>query len=98
MKPCKRIEIIIEAPMADKVRHELESLGVSGYTQIPVASGMGDRGTRREDDPTGTFTNCIFIVASENDEEMERIVAGIRPILSRSGGVCLVSDATWVKH
>ncbi|XOV89240.1 MAG: P-II family nitrogen regulator [Pseudomonadota bacterium] len=98
MKPCKRIEIIIEQPIASRVQKRLDDIGVSGYTMLPGASGRGDRGTRREDDPTGTFTNCVFIVACDDDDEAERVVAGIRPLIARSGGVCLVTDAYWVKH
>lgn len=98
MKPCKRIEIVIEQPMAPRLKKQLDQIGVSGYTIIPGASGRGDRGRRRKDDPTGTFVNCVFIVACENDEEANRVVDEVRPLLSRSGGICLVSDAEWVKH
>jgi nitrogen regulatory protein PII len=98
MNPCKRIEIVIEQPLAQRLKKQLDDIGVSGYTIIPGASGRGDRGIRRKDDPTGTFTNCIFIVACEDPDEVTRVVDGVRPLLSRSGGICLVSDAYWVKH
>jgi hypothetical protein len=52
----------------------------------------------RGDDPTGTATNCVFIVICEDDETAQRIVEGVRPFLTRSGGVCLVSDAHWLRH
>ncbi len=98
MKPCKRIEIVIEQPLAPRLKKQLDAIGVSGYTVIPGASGRGDRGVRRKDDPTGTFVNCVFIVACEDADEAQRVVAEVRPLLSRSGGICLVSDAYWVKH
>lgn len=98
MNPCKRIEIVIEQPMASRMKKQLDAIGVSGYTLITGASGRGDRGKRRKDDPTGTFVNCVFIVACEDSDEAERVVNEVRPLLSRSGGICLVSDAQWVKH
>ena len=98
MKPCKRIEIVIEQRLAQRVADLLVELGAPGYTLIGRASGRGDRGVRRADEPTGTATNCFFMIACDDDEVVQRIVDGIRPVLTRSGGVCLVSDANWVRH
>lgn len=98
MKPCKRLEIVIEHSVAARLASRLDEAKVTGYTVIPGASGRGDRGTRRNDDPTGTLSNCIFIIACETQAEAESITELVRPLLSRSGGICLVSDATWVKH
>lgn len=98
MKPCKRLEIVIEKPMAQRLAVKLNELGAPGYTCLDHAIGSGDRGLRGAYEPTGTETNCVFIVACETEEEAISIVDGIRPMLSRSGGICLVSDALWVKH
>lgn len=98
MKPCKRIEIVIEQPLARRLAERLDELGAPGYTLIPNASGRGDRGLRRGDELTDTFTNCVFIVASDDDAVVTRIVEGVRALIARSGGVCLVSDALWVRH
>jgi len=97
VKPCKRIEIVIEEAHAGRLEEQLEQLGAPGYTQIPRASGRGDRGLRRGDDPVGTLTNCVFIVACD-EATATRIVDGIRALLTRAGGICLVSDAAWVRH
>jgi nitrogen regulatory protein PII len=96
MKPCKRIEIVIERALAKRTAQVLDELAAPGYTMISRASGRGDRGRRRGDDPTDT--NCVFIVACEDDALVGRIVEGVRPLLKKYGGYCLVSDATWVVH
>ena len=98
MKPCKRIEIVIEQSLARRLAERLDELGVPAYTAIPRARGRGDRGPRRGDDPTGTDTNCVFIIACQDEALVAQIVEGVRPLLSRAGGVCLVSDAHWVLH
>jgi hypothetical protein len=59
---------------------------------------MGDRGLRRADDPTGTSTNCVFLIACDNDKDVQKIVDAIRPVLAKSGGICLISEALWVRH
>ena len=98
MKPCKRLEIVVEKPIARLVVRVLMELGAPGYTMVDQASGQGDRGERRADDPTGTSTNCLIIVACETTEEVTALVEGVRPYLTESGGICLVSDAMWVRH
>lgn len=98
MKPCKRIEIVIEQPLAQRLAQRLVDLEAPGYTVVDHAGGMGDRGVRRADEPTGTSTNCVFIIACDEQHVVDQIIEGVRPILSRSGGICLVSDAMWVRH
>jgi nitrogen regulatory protein PII len=98
MKPCKRIEIVIEQTLARRMASRLDELGTPGYTLISNVSGRGDRGLRQADELTDTFTNCIFVIASDDENQVSRIIEGVRAVLSRAGGVCLVSDASWVKH
>lgn len=98
MKPCKRIEIVIEEHLAGRMADQLDAAGATGYTVIRRAGGSGVRGVRRADDPTGTATNCVFIVACDDDAQIEKIIATIRAVLKRSGGLCLVSDAAWVTY
>jgi len=97
MQPCKRIEIVIEEPLLRRMLAALEEIGVPGYTVIRGVSGRGDRGERRGDDVTSVFTNCLVLVAC--DAELATQVANVvRPVLSASGGVCIVSDAQWLRH
>ena len=42
MKPCKRIEIVIEAPLAQRLAERLRQLGAPGFTLIPEVRGAGD--------------------------------------------------------
>lgn len=84
--------------MAPKVVELLRELHVSGFTSIANASGEGDRGIRRADELAGDSSNTIFIIACEDEALMQRVVEGVRPLISRSGGICLVSNAQWLKH
>ncbi len=98
MKHCKRIEIVIEKALAKRLGDALKESGAPGYTFIDHAGGFGDRGLRRADEPTGTATNCVFIVACPDQEAVDKVVELVRPVLSRSGGICLISDAMWLRH
>ncbi len=97
MKACKRVEIIIDEPLLRRVVDLLTDVNAPGYTIFHNVTGAGDRGRRRGDELTGVFNNCCVLIAC--DAQMaETIIEGIRPILQRSGGACLVSDAFWIRH
>ena len=98
MKPCKRIEIVIESPQAQRLTDVLKELGAAGFTMIPDVRGSGDRGERRADELSGDSSNCLIMIACETQATVDTIVEAVRPLLSRSGGVCLVSDALWLRH
>ena len=96
MRDCSRIEIIIERAFAERLCDALDDAGAAGYTVIPRASGRGDRGIRRGDDPSGTLTNCVILVISEGEDQTEALVNAVRPLIKRFGGVCVVSAARWI--
>jgi nitrogen regulatory protein PII len=98
MRPCKRIEIVIERSHSEALDRVLRDTGINAFTLIQNVGGSGDRGYRRADDVTDTDENCIFIIAMENPDTVTAIVDAVRPILKRCGGMCLVSDAEWVVH
>jgi nitrogen regulatory protein PII len=98
MRPCKRIEIVLERSQMDRLVRALQDAGASGYTVIMNAGGGGDRGYRRADDVTDTDENCVFIVAAEDEAQSRAILDKVRPILERYGGMCLVSEAQWLIH
>lgn len=98
MRPCKRLEIVIERSQATKLEGILKEAGATGFTVIQNAGGGGDRGYRRADDVTDTDENCVFVVAVEKDSIVHEVVEAVRPILQRFGGICLVSEANWVIH
>ena len=97
MRPVKRLEIVAATVDVPKVLKLLEELKVSGYTLIRDAEGMGDRGRRLADDMTDVFSNSYILVAC-SEELAVKVAKRVQPILERFGGVCLVSDATWIRH
>lgn len=98
MQASHRIEIVIEEPLAPELIRRLRELDVPGYTVIPRAGGNGDRGIRRGDELAGDSSNCVFIIACEDEALVDRITDAVRPMLSRSGGMCLVSECRALIH
>jgi len=97
VRPVKRLEIIVDSPELDEIIKLIESANVTGYTIIRDVLGRGDRGPQFGFALSGAFSNCYILVACE-PETATALVEMVRPILTRRGGVCLVSDAEWVRH
>ncbi len=97
MKPVKRVEIVVEALVLQRVTEVIEAAGITGYTVIRNAGGKGSHGERFEDELVDTHRNAYLVVACD-EARLEPLLLALRPLLSRYGGMCLVSDARWVVH
>ncbi len=98
MQAIKKVEIIIDYLESPRLLERIQKEGMAvGYTVIKEVVGSGGRGERTGDGFLGELTNSYILIACSEDEA-KRIVEIVQPILKRFGGVCLVSDAMWVKH
>ena len=97
MIPVKRVEIVVVAPLAGRVTTIFARHGLKGWTMVPNVRGQGEHGIQRGDDLTGVSSNHLLVTTCK-EEQLESLVADLRPLLARSGGACLVSDASWVEH
>ncbi len=98
MQAIKKVEIIVAYLELARLLELLQKEGLAvGYTVIKEAVGSGGRGERTGDGLSGELTNSYLLIACSEDEA-QRIVEIVRPMLKRFGGLCLVSDALWVKH
>ncbi len=93
----KRIEIVIPEHLLREVVELLDRHRPGGYTVMRGLSGKGDRGVQSGDGIVGEFSNAAVLVAC--DAALARpLLDELRPLLGRFGGMCLVSDAEWLKH
>ena len=97
MKAVKRVEIVVETLVLSQVTDLIEATGIRGYTVIRNAGGKGGHGERFEDELTDLHRNSFLVVACD-EAELAPLLESLRPLLSRYGGMCLVSDALWVRH
>ncbi len=97
MRDVKRIEIVVEATQEETIRQLIDEAGIDGFTMLHAVAGRGQRGERSSDGLSRAFQNVVFLIAAP-EEETSTFVESIRDVLRRTGGICLVSDARWLKH
>jgi len=87
----KKVEIVTDSLELEKVVAILDREGVSGYTIVRDVVGKGRRGVRRGDLLTDAMNNSYVITVCA-EEKLAGIIKGLRPILKKFGGICIVSD------
>jgi hypothetical protein len=92
----KRVEILIDTPLAPRLVQAAADAGIAGYTLIPVQSGAGRSGTWRGDHVTGAQTKMIFLtIASE--ENAGKLVDTLAPHLESYGMLLTLCDVQVVR-
>ena len=97
MKPVKRIEIVIDAPHSRHITELLTKHGLKGWSIVRNVTGSGERGEQRGDEVTGVSSNHLILTTCPPDR-IESLLEELRTILTRIGGICMVSDAHWLIH
>ncbi len=97
MTPVKRIELIVPEHLLREVLELLDRHRPGGYTVMRGLAGKGPRGVQSGDGIVGEFSYAWVLVACEA-AVMPALAAELRPLLSRFGGLCLVSDAMSLEH
>ena len=97
MKALKRVELVVGTLESSKVIKILDDNKIDGYTMIKNVLGRGDKGIKDGEGLHNAFQNTYIIVAC-SAEELESITEPLRTVLTKSGGVCLVSEAQWLVH
>ena len=97
MNAVKRVEIVVGSRHARAVIELLSDVGVEGWTVLKGASGAGNRGVQFADEPTVGGSNTWILTACE-EATFDALRERLRELLKRVGGVCLVSEAMWLRH
>ncbi len=93
----KKIEIITDYAFLNRLVKLIDDTGVSGYTILKDVAGKGLRGSKDGHGIAGGFKNCYIMVCCD-EIEARKVVEAVRGVISRYGGICIVSDAHWVIH
>ena len=93
----KKIEVITDSVLQRRLIQAVDATGVSGYTIIKDVAGKGLKGDKDGHGISGGFKNFYMMVICD-EIETKKVVEAVKPIISKYGGICIVSDAHWVIH
>jgi len=93
--PKKRIEIIIEAPMQQRVTKILAAHGVSGWTVFPAIAGGGRNENRwTADGSVSRAGAAVMILCITSAERLDPMLEEIFQVVDRYIGLVAISDCT----
>lgn len=92
----KRVEILIDTPLAPRLIQAASDCGIAGYTLIPVQSGAGRGGTWHDDHISGATAKTIFLTIASK-EKANRFIDMLAPYLTDYGMLLTLSDVEVVR-
>ena len=93
---AKRVEIIIEAPMEDRLTDALTAAGVTGFTVLPVLGGSGRSGQWTRDGQIGR-SGMVAVVCLIAPERLDGLLDAVFAVVQRHIGVVSVSDVQVIR-
>ena len=92
MHTAKRVEIVIEKPLENRLTDVLNEAGVSGYTIVPVRGGSGRSGPWTREGQVGR-AGMVMIVCLIRPERLDSLLDAAFAVVERHIGVVSVTDA-----
>lgn len=89
---ARRVEIIIEAPMAGRLTDALTEAGVTGFTVLPVLGGSGRSGTWSREGQVGSAGGMAAVVCIVRPERVDSLLEAAFSVVERHIGVICVTD------
>jgi hypothetical protein len=92
----KRIEILVDTPLAPRIVAQIKAVDISGWSLIHVDSGGGRSGEWQHDDVTGASTKTIVLVIA-SEAKTEALVESLAPLLDSYRLLLLIGDVQVVR-
>jgi hypothetical protein len=92
----RRIEVLVDAPLARRVIAIARAAGIAGYTLLPTLEGEGRGGHWSDDQISGAQSKRLFLSVTSEDKA-QAFVDGIAPLLDSHGLVLLIGDVDVVR-
>lgn len=93
----RRIEMIVEAPLEERLTRLLDKLSVKGYTVIPAISGRGQEGGWRREGLVGGAGQMIVIVCILDPSRADEIISKLYDFMQNRIGIISISDVDVIR-
>jgi len=92
----KRIEILVDTPLAPRIIAQIKAVDISGWSLIHVDSGGGRNGEWRHDDVTGGAGKTI-VLAIASEQKTDALVDRLAPLLDSYRLLLTIGDVQVVR-
>ena len=92
LHPMKEIRVIVAGEHRAFVTEVFDKMNATGYTIIGNVSGKGHHGFREAHFMFSEQESLVMIMTVVPEENVEPILAGLRPLFARHSGVMFVED------
>jgi hypothetical protein len=92
----KRIEILVDTPLAPRIIAQIKAVDISGWSLIHVDSGGGRNGEWQHDDITGAAAKTILLAVT-SDEKAQSLVEALAPLLDSYRLLLTIGDVQVVR-
>lgn len=92
----KRIEILVDTPLAPRIVKYIKTADISGWSVIHVDSGGGRAGEWQHDDVTSAAAKTIVLTVT-SEEKAQRLVDAVAPVLDSYRLLLTIGDVQVVR-
>ncbi|MEM7778957.1 MAG: transcriptional regulator [Pseudomonadota bacterium] len=91
----KRIEILTDKALQDRITDTIDAVGITGWTITPVSSGKGREGRWRQESVMST--DKVFVLTIASEERAEKLADELAPMLNSLGILLLMWDVQVIR-
>lgn len=92
----RRVEVLVDQPLVPTIEKRAEESGIEHFTVLRALSGRGHTGQWTDDQLSGAIAKRLFLAVTK-EEDAERFVNAITPLLDSHGLVLFLSDVEVVR-
>lgn len=89
---AKRIAIVIEEPVLERLTDAMQQAGVSGYSVLPILGGFGQSGPWSADSVIGKAGTLVQVVCIIRPDGLDQLIEHAFPLVERHIGIITVTD------
>lgn len=95
--PKKRIEIMVEAPLMERVLRILDASPAQGYSVLPVLAGKGLSGSWHRDGLVGRAGQVVQVFCIVDETRVDDVLEPLFRLVSKQIGIVTVSDVSVIR-
>ena len=92
----RRIEVLVDRPLVQRIVEAAEVAGVTGYTLMPTLGGLGHGGRWSDDQISGAESKVLFLTVT-HEGKAAALVEALTPLLESHGLVVFIGDVDVIR-